>query len=622
MELDDILERFFQVVSFGLTHKHYDHVVKKRYLYKQLVAGVNLDELLNRYVRRESPELFEQRVRLTNHIVTSVCKNLLDVFYKVPKSNSIRRTIAYQGENSNNEKISDIENMMDNFWGVGSFDDYMATRYVEMNSDDPNSFVVLEWDPFNADIELIQPKPFEVTSIAAVDFKFNNRVLQYLVVKDTHLYKEFKPTNSIEVQRINKPGHGMKEGFKYTLYTKNQTFKLIQVDEGFVIKSNQGTDVNGARIFGTLNEEPVVFIKLGEHYYQFIEFAPHNCGNVLAFRVGYYRDLSTDGETYVNPLHGIEPYLLKTIKVNSELDLVATILALPQQLQYTNNCPDQNCYEGVYSSGATCSTCNGTGLKSTAPSAQDSIALKMPASKEEWIPLDQIIHYSRPPVDIVKWQEDYIENLTLKLKKLMFNSDVFDRKHIADTATGKSIDMQNVYDVLHPFFLSIKNDWIFSVMNMAKLADRDKGLVVNYTSGRDFKFKSLDSLIFDLSIANNLGNMTIIEHFNDDIAHIIYGEEPIELMRYKTKKLHNPFQGKSEKEVFILLASPFVSKSKKILYANFSNVFDELEIELAKQKINFYELNRIKQQELINSKVEELEKKLSEENPEPEVELN
>jgi len=86
-----ILERFFQVIALGLRHRDYKHVVKKRKLYMQLVAGIEIDKLLRQYVKREDGPLFKQRVALTHHIVTTTCKNLTDVFYKVPRSNSGRR---------------------------------------------------------------------------------------------------------------------------------------------------------------------------------------------------------------------------------------------------------------------------------------------------------------------------------------------------------------------------------------------------------------------------------------------------------------------------------------------------------------------------------------------------
>ncbi len=618
MEQEKLLLRFFQVVAFGLRHKHYKHTIDKHKTYMQLVAGVGLDELLAQYVRRENADLFAQRKRLTKHVVTAVCKNLMDVFYKVPRSNSARRVLTYTGD-AVDKKVREVEGLLTKFWGDESWDDYMATRFVELNSIDPNSFVVFEWDKFDAEVELIQPRPFEVKSSAAIDFKYNNKVLEYLIVMDDYQYKEVaKQGESIE-PKLKNPNKNKKKGRKYTLYAQNQTWQLLQVDENEVpltVNLQEGKPVEATR-----NGEKVVYVKLAKHYYEFKTFDPHNCEAVPAFRVGYYRDLATDGETFVNPIHAAEPYLMKTIKVNSELDLVATLLAFPQMIKYGLKCEDTKCYQGYYEDNTACKTCGGTGVKPTAPSAQDAIVIPMPESKEELIPLSEIVQYINPPVDIVKWQEDYVEKLTQKAKRIMFNSDTFGPKETAETAHGRNLDMQNVYDTLHPFAVRFGKIWTMGVKTMAKLADRVDNLVASYTFGKDFKLKSLDSLIVDLSIANKIGSPSLVRHLNSDIAQIIFSEKPIELQRYELKELYNPFAGKSEKEVVILMASPYVSKREKVLHANYGKIFDELELEHANSSKDFYKLNRTAQREAVYKKVDEIIGVLDKENPSPSLDL-
>lgn len=621
MDLEKILLRFFLVVAKGLTHKHYAHTVARNKDYMALVAGVGLDERLKQYVRREDKELFEQRVNLTNHIVTAVAKNLLDPFYKVPRSNSGRRVLNYTG-NADEKKVKEVEDLLGKFWGDESWDDYMATRFTELNSVDPNAFVVMEFKPFDAEVEMVQPYPYEATSSMAVDYKKINKVLEYLIVKDKHTYrikqdvvKDATAPSTTVLPDLKKE---YKDGEKYTLYTKNQTFRLTQVHENHVNGLLNLTEGKPTK----LGAEATEYIKLGKKYYQFETFLPHNCEQVPAVQVGYYRDLTTHGETFVSPISPAIPYLDKTIKTNSELDLVATLLAFPQLVMYAEPCAAESCYEGVdTTTNAACGVCHGTGKKATAPSAQDAIVLTMPESKEQMIPLDQIAKYIHPDVGIVKWQEEYIDKLTFNAKRIMFNSDVFDRKQIADTATGKTIDMQNVYDTLHPFAIKFGKTWRAGVMLMAKLADRAENLIATYTFGKDFKLKTLDSLIQDLSVANGIGSPSLVSHLNYDIAQIIFSEKPLELQRYKLKEMYNPFNGKSEKEVMALMAGNLVSRRDKVLHANFSRIFDELEIEYAKTNKNFYQLKRLEQREALYKKVDEIIAGLDEENPEPLADL-
>ena len=614
MNDQDLLLRLYQVVAKGLRHKHYAHVVAKRKRYMQLVAGVGTDKLLKQYVRRESKELFDQRVALTNHIVTSVCKNLLDVFYKVPRSNSANRILTYASEDDQTEKIKEMENMLDNFWGQESWDDYMSTRVSDLISTDPNTFVVLEWDDFDNNTQLIQPRPYEVSSIDAVDYRYTNQVLDYLIAKDEHIYDDntLLDTKDLAEKRLD-PMYGKKVGSKYTLYGKNRTMQLRQISENAFASRSPGLE--GQTFRAIVNDQPIDAVQLGGNYYQLIMLLPHDCGAVPAFRVGYQRDPQTNGHTYVNQIHAAQPYIEKTIKTNSELDLVATLLAMPQQISYGEECADTKCYGGSYPDGSTCKSCGGTGMKATAPSAQDAIKIKMPDSKEEMIPLKEIMTYLHPPVDIVKWQDEYIDKLTDKARKIMFNSEIFSRHEVQETATGKSLDMQNVYDTLYPFARKYGRDWTYGVKVMAKLANRDKDLVASLTFGKDFKLKTLDSLIFDLTRADKLSSSILTSHVDADIANIILAEKPLELQRYRLKTMYDPFSGKSEAQILYLMASPYVTRRHKVLHANFSAIFDELEIEYGAQSRDFYRLKRTEQVAAIESKVDEWVSRLDEDQP-------
>jgi len=599
-ELEKILLRFFEVVAKDLKHKNYKHVNDLHTDYMAFVAGKGLDDRLKQFVRRENEEFFKQRKDLTCHIVTAVAKNLLDPFYKVPRSNSARRVLQYLGE-GNQKRVKEVEEILGKFWGEGSWDDYMATRFVELNSVDPNSFVVFEFPPTDG-TELVQPYPYEVSSKMAIDYRRKNRVLEYLIAKDDHEYRlEAKPNEPDSRLPDRKKTH--KKGHKFTLYTAAQTFQLLEVHENEVIAMDRMKEGEPKKV----GEGGKTYVKLGKKFYQFIEFAAHGLDRVPAVQVGYYRDLLTNGNTYVSPLHPVVPYLEKTIKVNSELDLVATLLAFPQQIRRGSKCPDKKCLDGYYDSGDTCKTCGGLGVKvATAPTAQDAVVAPMPDSKEEMIPLDEYLSYNAPPVDIIKWQEEYVEKLTMKAKRIMYNSDTFNKSEVQETLGGKHIDMQNVYDTLHPFAVRYGKVWKYGVMVMAGLADRAEKLVATLTFGKDFKMKTLDTLVVDAKNANEIGSAVLSNHIEADIAQIIFAEKPLELQRYNLQQMHNPFAGKSQKEITVLMASNHVSRRDKVLYANFPRIFDELEMEMLKEKKDFYGLKRLDQREAIYNKVDEI----------------
>lgn len=600
MKIEDIRLRLFNVVAKGLTHAHYKRTTDLHKEYLALVAGVGLDDKLRQFIRREDKALFDQRKNLTEHIVTSISKNLLDPFFKVPRSNSGRRVLNYTGEKTE-AKSREMEKLLSKFWGEESWDDYMATRFPERASIDPNGLTVIEFKPFDHTKTRVAPYPYEVTSEMAVDYKKSNKILEYLIVKDSHSYRieEDKIKRTLNEDALEPVKY--KDGHKYTLYTKDQTFRLLQIDEP------KSTILTSAKEGVVTKYKRKEYVKLKEIFYEWQTFAPHNCDQVPAVFNGHNRDLTNRGKTFVSPIHSVVPYLNKTITVNSHLDLVAALLAFPQLLKYAEECKAQNCYEGTNTvTNQACSKCKGLGLRATAPSAQDAIILRIPDSKEEAIPLDQIAKYLSPPVDIVQWQEEYIERLTQKAKRILYNSDTFDKKQVAETATGKTLDMQNVYDTLYPFALKFGKTWKKGVDIMAKLADLDDKLVSSYTFGKDFKMETLSTLIDTLAVANGIGSSALTGHLRDDIALIVFAEKPLEHKRYLLKQSLNPFAGKSDKEITMLMASNLVPKRDKVLYANESNILVELEIEYVKKKSDFYKLKRTEQREAVYKKVDEL----------------
>lgn len=618
-ENNKILERLFLVASKGLTHKHYKRTVEKRKEYRQLVAGVGIDDLLRQFIRREDEVLFKQRVNLTHHIVTSVCENLITPFYKIPRSNSARPLIAYQDEDKGaNEKRQELLGVLGKFWGDKSWDDYMSTRYIELNAIDPNSFLVFEFKDFDNETELVSPYPYEATAEMAIDFGTKNNILEYLIVKDAHRYK--LKTQEVKANEFKKqlpdPKKEYKTGHKYTLYTRKNSYRISQCDTE--LRPDFAGLVEGAVVQGQENQ----YVRLGEKLFIFEEFAPHGLKHVPALRVGYKRDLATDGATFVSMIEPVVPFLKKSVTVNSHLDLVATLIAMPQQIRVAEKCEHTGCYNGKLENGTTCPSCHGTGLKATAPSAQDAVLIKMPRDREEMIPLSEVIRYIHPPVDIVKWQQEYVEELTQKAKTILYNSDTFTRKQVSETATGKYLDMQNVYDTLHPFTVAYSRGWAFGVRTVAELADRAKNLIVALTFGKDYKFKTLDMLIADLTAAEKMNNPALIRHINEDIAQIIFAEKPLEKQRYELQQFFSPFQGKSEKEVTLLLASDLVLYRDKVLHANFGGIIDAIELDAVKDRKSFYSMTREEQKAIIYEKVDEIIAALEEERPSPLINLD
>jgi hypothetical protein len=137
----------------------------------------------------------------------------------------------------------------------------------------------------------------------------------------------------------------------------------------------------------------------------------------------------------------------------------------------------------------------------------------------------------------------------------------------------------------------------------------DENLVAFYNFSKDFKLKSLTDLYNDLKIVSDSGADSFVkEQIYDDIAGIVYSEDPIAKGKYEVKKAFFPFSGKSDKEIMFALSSNDIPEEVKVLYLNYGWIFDEIYVENANSNspVNFYELNRAEQKVLIDKKVKEI----------------
>jgi predicted DNA-binding protein YlxM (UPF0122 family) len=473
-------------------------------------------------------------------------------------------------------ELKQFKEILKTFWGDSSLDDYMDVRWVELNDTDPNSFVVLEWQPFAKD-QHAQPYPYEVKSEQAIIYIYDNNKLQYLValVED--------------------------KGKTYTGYWPDYTIQLKQITDEETLKRIKLADGEETSMTFVETGETVLVIRIKDEYFTYFEFKAHKLGFVPAYQPGYMRDLATDGHTFLPPWWAAESTLMNLIKSKSELDLTIALHVFPQKLQYRPKCNNRGCIGGELAEGGMCPICKGSGWRGIT-SAQDSIDLPLPKSQDEMIDLEQIIHYVYPPVDLVKFMDDYVEKLSKRALQMVYNSEIYSREQIAETATGRNIDMQAVYDTLYPLVKAMAKDWEFMVKTIADIT-QIKVPTISFTFGKDFKLKSIDGYYADLSLANTAGASQYVKGaIEDDIARIVYAEDDLAMAKYLTLKAFNPFPGDTPETIALKMSQSYTPEFYKVLYSTFGFIFDDLERETP----GFYMLNRAKQWALLEAKVTSL----------------
>lgn len=581
MDFTEKLTKFKKKKSSNKKHADYQRTVDLAKEYKAHVSGVGIDDYLKRFAKREDEEMFEQRKRLTNSISQSVASSLQKPFYKVARNKNVKKKFTLKGDKTREEIV---QKMISGFYGTNELntkglDFWLKNRFIELTFTDPNAFVVIEWEAKPENVPL-EPYPYEVNSIDAFDYVYKHGVLNELFTRqsETIIYLD---KDGVEKEKVVDA---------FTLYEIGSSLKVVEYcpkyyeAKGIVIdETRQMTFVeNEIHFIATYNETNLDFIP--------------------AFRVGYIRDTATDGRTFVNPFESAMPYFRKALKAVSELDLSITLHTFPQKLQYVTKCKGKGtkkCNNGMVSGTQTvCGECKGSGLQ-IHTSGQDTIYFPLPDTPDEMFDLDKILVYKQPPIDLIKFQDEYVRNLKKDAHLSVYNSNMFlaEDPQFAKTATEVNTNTQGIFDTLFPYTEKFSEVWKTAVKVFVRLSGFLTDFELIHIFPTDLEIKTVAVLMAELKLANE---SEAPSYFRDaileEIANQVYEGDELGREKHFTRHKFFPFSGKTETEIQFLMASPYVSNFTKVLYANFEAIFTDIE----KAVPNFYKLNYNLQWEKLN----------------------
>lgn len=566
MEQLNAVKLALHLASTGETHQDYERVVKMADKLLILITGENIGSLLIQFVQRESAEMFEQRLAITSPTTPAIANSLMQPFDTVGRNDKIKKRFDYKDETKNKA----IQSMIDGYFGskrrknARGLEYWIRTRFKDLVFSDPNSWIVDEWTAATAE-QIIEPHPFEVTSREAVNFKYENEELKWLFVKlDIEYYELQDDKTSVK-----------KTGLKYTLYDEDFTIVICRV-----CKKQMSAD--GI----VIDENTQSFVQIGEADYLLSVYEP-KLGYVPAFPAGYIPDLYTKGRTYVSPLHPALTFFMKSLKTVSEMDLSMTLHAFPQKLQYVQKCMGESrqktCHNG-YVNGTVdkCGACKGTGYKMHT-TGQDAILLPMPDDAQNMIPLEQLLVYKSPPIDLIKFQDEYTKGLKLEAHLAVFNSTMFVNPNPEiKTATEVNSNVEGAHTTLFPYTEKVSEVYKERVHTFALLA-----AVTNVEDGEniyqypaDLKLKTTSILLGELKAVNESGAPSFMrDAIGNDLAELSFKGDELGYKKYQTRHKFFPFNGKTPDEIAMLMSSQYVSEFTKVLYSNFESIFTDIEIE-------------------------------------------
>lgn len=575
------LELLKKVIKENITHQDYERVNDLADKYYRMKTGDGITNLLRKMVTRETEEEFQQRCEISKSVVPSILNSTQLPFQKALRKTPLLREILYDGA----DKAKDLELKINTYWGQKSLEEYLEWVLIDYNYIDPNAFLITEFDEFDSNIEKASPYPFIATSKEAIMFGFNNENLQYLIVKLSIKLVE----NDVE-----------RDGDKYTMYLGADTIQLIEVPANAAPIDESGE---------------ISVYEINSKYYAYQEFHP-KAKKVPAQRFGYLRDSETKGRTFVSVFHPILLLLEKLMKTDSELDLSTAMTAFPQRFAYVDKCSNKECNGGKLMDGHTvCPNCQGTGQQPMHGGVKDVITLTIPRDVTQMIDLERMLVYKAPPIDLLTFNKDYINDLRILVHTMMFNNEIATRSEVATavTATEKNFGADNMNDTLYPFARNYSSLWEFVVIDIATFTDLSEGLSVHHKFPNDFKMKGIIDLMNELKVAKDAGASTsTIAAIEDDINEILYSDRPGDLKRIKVKSLMNPFRGQPEATTRLLISQGLTTEFNTVLWSNLESIFNDLEIETP----DIYEMTTAKIRDAVKLKTQEYIDQMKKEVPE------
>ena len=608
MDFNEGLITLINVIEKKIRHQHYEHVCEHADLMKRLITGYGAEEILQQFVKRESEDEFMQRVMLTQIITPSICSSIMNPANKIPRVRPTINTIEVIGSTQDgksvineDEQIANVNYAVDHYYAGENIDRFMGRVFIPLTYIDPNAFILTTFDDFDPNYEKAKPYPTIIPSHSAIDYKYINGVLDYLIIRLKHKYMT---ANSIEQMAV---------GDTFRIYLGNEIIEFKQdrnnLEQASFVKDGQlvmPTDPNTNGFYrsqaGTLYVVSVFYPK---------------AKTVQAVRIGCMYDPCTDFQTCVSPLTPALPYLLKSIKLVSELDLSYTLHVFPQKFSYYEPCPGEighGCDKGVTVSGHMCTLCGGAG-RSLHTSAQDTIEFAIPRDPNTAMSLSNLVHYADIPTNVIGQLQDYLAYIERKSIKAVYNSELFSTDMVVSTATEKLVDMESVYDALLP----IAEQYSYVRRQIVKLCATfvDANVEVYHQFPKDFKLKTYRMLIDELISASD---ETVPEFarqaISRDLADNMFSDQPETLKKIQVQRSFDPFGGKTPTQIAMLLSSEYVSAYSKTLWSEWANIWADLEQELwdGGKGVWIYDMASQRIKELLILKVEQYQAMIQEQN--------
>jgi hypothetical protein len=543
---------------------------------------------------REDESLWKQRASLFIEPLSPTSAPICDKFYGV-KRITANRSIKAISES----KQTFIENAEKSFYGRMDLDFYMDNFLDEISMSDPNAYFVVAYEDFlQGEIPKVYPLVFGCEQVHDFIYKPNGDLDFLFLAVEVELRnkKTFRRGEKITDYYVMSEGNTI-------IYREVHPDRVLPKDENYLEYNSKSSKVYQIKVQ-----------QRGSSKLAYNETPARRLGYVINKK---NRNIC---DTPIRPMISI----LKDIaRDKSELDLSKRCHVFPQKIMYDDGCageihidPTRKCSGGkIMGTDDVCSTCGGDGFK-VHRSGQEVIKLRKPKSKDEFFPLDEMVRYLTNDLEAVKFLDEQIKSNISLCERAIFSSSSTNQSSYSANKENKSatqtiISTEEYNNVLDGWAKNRADWFMFAIRIIGQVFDTD--VEVNYSYNGKYVMENEAEIIDKLKTLTEAGvSEQIIDEAEFRLAKTIFDNDKDALLRYTSKRLFLPFRGRSKEEIALLLDSTNVTQKSKVLYSNFVEIFEDLELELG---IEFYKLSLQEQDKKIDEKVNEIIAILKEETP-------
>lgn len=543
---------------------------------RALVSGEGYEKLLRQFAPREDEAAFEQRVRLTKEITKGISNRILASPKRALRNDEIERVI---------EPTTLEEELTKDYYKGKTVEEYSNEYIYPVSVYDPNAWLILDVIPFDNTTQKAPTYPFIAHSKDVVNFELSKQgFVNWLIIENKDRFIMY---NQQREERMYSGEVVEYSGKTYVLHLvgelKDHAYSF-DFDK-FCEKLDKGNE--------TLVREEIESserIKIGNYVYV-IEGIDPQIEKIQCFQLGYLLDMQTRQQSYISLIDPCLPRLESIANTGSEMFLTKALHAFPQKIIRSIPCPGHrdehdvvhSCVKGSYSfrdedgnfKDKTCPSCNGKGKLPIHTSAQDVIEVPIGEDKDATLDLDEVMKYVQTDVEIMKFQDTYIQEQTEECLKDMYARSSYSVNTAQKTATEANLNEESVDDVLFPFtqFMSEVYEWQITTRAMLRDETLEKvsfrypsSLLVRTRMEAIQEYQNTEGA--PLAVRMQTAKEIVRKQFRDDKE---------EANKHIVQMSFEPFQGLSEVEKQIWAANAGIYNEDVYFYFNQQKVWNYID---------------------------------------------